>query len=148
MSTDGSEGHFYALFERVGTLAGQVTTLHQTLLTSLAAAQQRDAVNSERIEGLERRLNNMEGNLVTKDDFKIMTAATKDDLNTLSAEVGRLAKAMAEGRGKDRALSNVITQAATWGALVVALLALVGVRPNLEKVVPSSTGEQPPVVGQ
>ena len=124
MSTDNNEGHLYALFESVGNLKGQLNTVNQTLLASLAAAQQRDAANSERIEGFERRLNNMEVNLVTKDDLKV-----------LSAEVGLLAKAVSEGRGKDQALGGVITKGAAWAAVVIALLALAGVKPNFEEVI-------------
>lgn len=86
MTTDSNDGHLYALFERVGTLAGQVTTLHQTLLTNLAAAQQRDAASSERIEGLERRMSGLEQSLVTREDFKVLAGMVGD----MRAEVARL----------------------------------------------------------
>lgn len=134
MSTDNNEGHLYALFESVGNLRGQVDTVNQTLLASLAAAQQRDAANSERIEGFERRLNNMEVNLVTKDDLKV-----------LSAEVGLLAKAVSEGQGKDQALGGVVTKGAAWAAVAIALLTLAGVRPNLEEVIKQTHDPAPAI---
>lgn len=115
MSTEGNDGHLYALFERVGTLAGQVTTLHQTLLTNLAAAQQRDAASSERIEGLERRMSGLEQSLVTREDFKVLAGMVGD----MRAEVARL-------RGGGSALTGL----APWLAVVIALLALIGVGRN------------------
>ena len=144
MSTDNNEGHLYALFESVGNLKGQLDTVNQALLASLAAAQQRDAANSERIEGFERRLNNMEVNLVTKDDLKV-----------LSAEVGLLAKAVSEGQGKDRAMGRINSQAAAWaavvaglGSAVIALLALVNSGRNTREILHQERRTPPPPVIQ
>lgn len=115
MIAEVSENHLYALFERVGNLAGQFNTLHQTLLTSLSAAQQRDAASSERIEGLERRMNSLEQSLVTRSDFQGLT----DMVGDMRTEIARL-------RGGGLALAGL----APWLALIISLLALIGVGRN------------------
>lgn len=115
MIPEGNENHLYALFERVGNLAGQFNTLHQTLLTSLSAAQQRDAASSERIEGLERRMNSLEQSLVTRSDFQGLT----DMVGDMRTEIARL-------RGGGLALAGL----APWLALIISLLALIGVGRN------------------
>lgn len=115
MIPEASENHLYALFERVGNLAGQFNTLHQTLLTSLSAAQQRDAASSERIEGLERRMNSLEQSLVTRSDFQGLT----DMVGNMRTEIAKL-------RGGGLALAGL----APWLALIISLLALIGVGRN------------------
>ena len=115
--TDPNAANKGGLEYQVGMLAGQVSSI----LTSINLWQQGNQARDQRVETLERRLNTIEGNL-----------ATKDDLKPLSAELGRLATAVAEDRGKDRALGGISTQAAAWAAVamagvgaIIALLALV-----------------------
>ena len=114
---------------QVGMLAGQVNSI----LTSINLWQQGNQARDQRVETLERRLNAIEGNL-----------ATKDDLRPLSEEMGRLAAAVAEGRGKDRAIGGVITQGAAWAAAVIALLALINSGQNRREIMNQERRIAPP----
>jgi hypothetical protein len=118
---------------QVGMLAGQVSSI----LTSINLWQQGNQARDQRVETLERRLNTIEGQL-----------ATKDDLKGVSDELGRLATAVAEGRGKDRALGGASTQLATWAAVIVALLALVNSYRNTREILHQERRTPPPPVIQ
>lgn len=121
---------------QVGMLAGQVNSI----LTSINLWQQGNQARDQRVETLERRLNTIEGNL-----------ATKEDLKGVTAEVARLATAVAEDKGKDRALGRVNSQAASWaavaaglGSFVIALLALVNSGRNTREILHQERRTAPP----
>jgi len=115
---------------QVGVLAGQVSSI----LTSINLWQQGNQARDQRVETLERRLNTIEGSL-----------ATKDDLKPLMDEVSRLTSAVAESRGKDRALGGVSTQAAAWVAAIVAILALINSNRNTREMIQLERRTPPPV---
>lgn len=123
---------------QVGMLAGQVSSI----LTSINLWQQGNQARDQRVETLERRLNTIEGHLATKEDLK----GVLDKLEGLST-------AVAEGRGKDRALGGVSTQSAAWAAVVVgaasviiALLALVNSGRNTRELLRQERRTPPPPV--
>lgn len=125
---------------QVVMLAGQVNSI----LTSINLWQQGNQARDQRVETLERRLNTIEGSL-----------ATKDDLKALSAELARLATAVAEDKGKDRAMGRINSQAAAWaavvaglGSAVIALLALVNSGRNTREILHQERRTPPPPVIQ
>jgi len=117
----------------VGMLAGQVSSI----LTSINLWQQGNQARDQRVETLERRLNNIEGDL-----------ATKEDLKGVYERLEKLATAVAEGRGKDRALGGVSTQAAAWLAAIIALLALVNSGRNTREILHQERRVPPPPMVQ
>lgn len=118
---------------QVGMLAGQVNSI----LTSINLWQQGNQARDQRVETLERRLNSIEGDL-----------ATKEDLRGVYDRLEKLATAVAEGRGKDRALGGVSTQAAAWAAAVIALLALINSGRNTREILHQERRTPPPPVIQ
>lgn len=118
---------------QVGLLAGQVNSI----LTSINVWQQGNQARDQRVETLERRLNTIEGSL-----------ATKEDLRGVYDRLEKLATAVAEGRGKDRALGGVSTQAAAWAAAVIALLALINSGRNTREILHQERRTPPPPVIQ
>ena len=128
--TDPNAANKGGLEYQVGMLAGQVSSI----LTSINLWQQG---NHQRVETLERRLNNIEGDL-----------ATKEDLKGVYERLEKLATAVAEGRGKDRALGGVSTQAAAWLAAIIALLALVNSGRNTREILHQERRVPPPPMVQ
>ena len=118
---------------QVGMLAGQVSSI----LTSINLWQQGNQARDQRVETLERRLNSIEGDL-----------ATKADLAGITERLEKLATAVAEGRGKDRALGGLSTQAAAWAAAIIALLALVNSGRNTREILHQERRTPPPPVIQ
>ena len=118
---------------QVGMLAGQVSSI----LTSINLWQQGNQARDQRVETLERRLNTIEGDL-----------ATKADLAGITERLEKLATAVAEGRGKDRALGGLSTQAAAWAAAIIALLALVNSGRNTREILHQERRTPPPPVIQ
>lgn len=118
---------------QVGMLAGQVSSI----LTSINLWQQGNQARDQRVETLERRLNSIEGDL-----------ATKEDLRGVYDRLEKLATAVAEGRGKDRALGGVSTQAAAWAAAAIALLALINSGRNTREMLHQERRTPPPPVIQ
>jgi hypothetical protein len=103
------------IYERLGRLEG--------LMIGLQAGfgQHRDSVSlfMSRVERLEQRQVALEAHQVTRDDLK-----------RLEATVDRLANAEAAARGSRSFADGLATKIAPWGALLVALLALLGVGQN------------------
>ena len=118
---------------QVGMLAGQVSSI----LTSINLWQQGNQARDQRVETLERRLNSIEGDL-----------ATKADLTGIYERLEKLATAVAEGRGKDRALGGASTQLAAWAAAIIALLALVNSGRNTREILHQERRTPPPPVIQ
>ena len=129
-STTNAKG---GLEYQVGMLAGQVSSI----LTSINLWQQGNQARDQRVETLERRLNTIEGDL-----------ATKADLAGITERLEKLATAVAEGRGKDRALGGLSTQAAAWAAAIIALLALVNSGRNTREILHQERRTPPPPVIQ
>jgi hypothetical protein len=118
---------------QLGNLAGQVSSI----LTSINLWQQGNQARDQRVETLERRLNSIEGDL-----------ATKEDLKGVYERLEKLATAVAEGRGKDRALGGASTQLAAWAAAIIALLALVNSGRNTREILHQERRTPPPPVIQ
>ncbi len=114
--TAGEDGPIY---ERLGRLEG--------LLIGLQAAlgQHRDssAAFMSRVERLEQRQVQLEAHQVTREDLK-----------RLEETVDRLATAEATSRGSRSFADGLATKVAPWGALLVAILALMGAGQNRQAI--------------
>lgn len=110
--TAGEDGPIY---ERLGRLEGLLIGLQAGL------SQHRDSMTSfmSRVERLEQRQVQLEAHQVTREDLK-----------RLEETVDRLATAEATARGSRSFADGLATKLAPWGALLVAVLALVGVGQN------------------
>lgn len=110
--TAGEDGPIY---ERLGRLEGLLIGLQAGL------GQQRDSVAQflSRIERLEQRQVQLEAHQVTR-----------EDLRDLRDTVDRLVNAEATARGSRSFADGMATKLAPWGALLVAVLALLGVGQN------------------
>lgn len=126
--TAGEDGPIY---ERLGRLEGLLIGLQAGL------GQQRDSVAQflSRIERLEQRQVQLEAHQVTR-----------EDLRELRDTVDRLVNAEATARGSRSFADGMATKLAPWGALLVAVLALLGVGQNrkvLDHRLPAETHRTP-----
>jgi hypothetical protein len=114
--TAGEDGPIY---ERLGRLEGLLIGLQAGL------GQQRDSVAGfmSRVERLEQRQVQLEAHQVTREDLK-----------RLEETVDRLATAEATSRGSRSFADGLATKVAPWGALLVAILALMGAGQNRQAI--------------
>lgn len=116
------------LFLLVGNLTGKV----ESILQAMAIWQQGSAARDERVEALERRMSAMEGNLATKEDHQALSAR----LEALSAQ-------LAESRGSSKTLGSISAQGAAWAAVIIAMLALIGVGRNRSEIIRQEQRQAP-----
>jgi hypothetical protein len=106
-----------AIVDRLGKLEGLLVGLQ----SSITHSQTQWAGSQSRVERLEQRLVELETRQVTR-----------DDLRSLSEKVDALVAAEARAAGGVRVAGWSISNLAQWIALLVAILALVGVGANQE----------------
>lgn len=106
-----------AIVDRLGRLEGLLVGLQ----SSISQSQAQWAGSQARVERLEQRLVELESRQVTRDDLK-----------SLADKVDALVTADARKSGGVTAVSWSFTNLAPWLALIVAILALVGVGANRE----------------
>lgn len=106
-----------AIVDRLGRLEGLLVGLQ----SSISQSQAQWAGSQARVERLEQRLIELETRQVTR-----------DDLRELSSKVDELCAAEARQSGGVSLANWSVTTMAPWLAVVVALLALVGVGANRE----------------
>jgi len=114
-NTDGMDdqaGSLLQLVDRLGKLEGLIIGLQ----TSIGQSQQQTTAFMARVERLEARQVELERSMITK-----------DDISSLAAKVDALAANDARHEGTAVAASWSISNLAQWAAVVIALLALVGV---------------------
>lgn len=116
---DSDQGTTMAIVDRLGRLEGLLVGLQ----SSISQSQAQWAGGQARVERLEQRLVELETRQVTRDDLK-----------SLADKVEALITADARQAGSVNAVSWSVTNLAPWLALVVALLALVGVGANREAI--------------
>jgi ABC-type sugar transport system ATPase subunit len=109
---DDQAGSLLQLVDRLGKLEGLIIGLQ----TSIGQSQQQTTAFMARVERLEARQVELERSMITK-----------DDISSLAAKVDALATNDARHEGTAAAASWSISNLAQWAAVVIALLALVGV---------------------
>lgn len=107
------------IIDRLGRLEGLLVGLQN----SISQSQAQWAGSQARVERLEQRLVELESRQVTR-----------DDLRDLAAKVDELCAAEARQSGGVSLANWSVTTMAPWLAVVVALLALVGVGANREAI--------------
>lgn len=115
--SDPDQATTMAIVDRLGRLEGLLVGLQ----SSISQSQQQWAGSQARVERLEQRLVELESRQVTRDDLKEL-AAKVDELVTSDAR---------QSAGVGLA-GWTFTNLAPWLAVVVAVLALVGVGANRE----------------
>lgn len=108
-----------AIVDRLGKLEGLITGLQASIGQSHAST----AAFLSRIDRLEQRQVELERHMVTS-----------ADIAGLTAKVDQLVTSDASRRGSTALASWSVGTAASWGAVVIAMLALVGVGINREKI--------------
>ena len=117
---------YVTLVDRLGRLEGLLVGLQN----SIVQGQTQTSAFMARVERLEQRQVELESRQVTKDDLK-----------DLSTKVDNLIKAEASQRGGVSVASWSVSNFANWLAVVIAVLALIGVGVNRERLLEQS---QPP----
>lgn len=118
---------FVTLVDRLGRLEGLLVGLQNSIVQS----QGQTSAFMARVERLEQRLVELETRQVTKADLK-----------EISSKVDNLIQAEARQSGGVGVASWSVTNLANWLALIIAILALVGVGVNRERLleqVPTSS---------
>lgn len=113
-----SESNLLAIVDRLGRLEGLITGLQ----ASISQSQASTAAFLARIERLEQRQVELERNMVT---------AT--DIASLTSKVDQLITSDAKQQAGTSIASWSLGTAANWAAVIIALLALVGVGINREQ---------------
>ena len=116
---DSDSGTLLQLVDRLGKLEGLIIGLQ----TSIGQSQSQTSAFMARVERLESRQVELERNMITK-----------DDISSLVTKVDALATSDARQQGGSAVASWSVQQIASWGALIIALLALVGVGANREQI--------------
>jgi hypothetical protein len=116
---DPGEISLMTLVDRLAKLEGLLIGLQN----SIVQGQSQTSASMARVERLEQRLVELE-----------MRQVTKQDLAALTAKVDSLIAADATRRGGTAAATWTAGQLVTWVAVVVSLLALVGVGMNRERL--------------
>lgn len=114
---DTDQATTMAIVDRLGRLEGLLVGLQ----SSISQSQAQWAGSQARVERLEQRLVELETRQVTREDLK-----------ALSEKVDALRTAEARAAGGVKVAGWSIANLAPWLALVVAILALVGVGANRE----------------
>ena len=107
------------LVDRLGKLEGLIIGLQ----TTISQGQQQTTAFMSRVERLEARQVELERNMITK-----------DDISQLVAKVDQLTTSEARQQGGTAVVSWSAQTIATWAAALIALLALVGVGVNRERI--------------
>lgn len=115
--TEPDQSTTMAIVDRLGRLEGLLVGLQ----SSISQSQQQWAGSQARVERLEARLVELEARQVTR-----------DDLRELSAKVDELVASEARHSGGIGLAGWSLTNLAPWLAVLVAVLALVGVGANRE----------------
>lgn len=108
---------YVALVDRLGRLEGLLVGLQN----SIVQGQTQTSAFMARVERLEQRQVELETRQVTKDDLK-----------DLSTKVDNLIRAEANQRGGVSVASWSISNFSNWAAVIIAILALIGVGANKE----------------
>lgn len=108
-----------AIVDRLGRLEGLLVGLQ----SSISQSQAQWAGSQARVERLEQRLVELETRQVTRDDLK-----------SLADKVDALVTADARQAGSVTAFSWSFVNLVPWAALIVSVLALVGVGANREAI--------------
>jgi ABC-type sugar transport system ATPase subunit len=116
---DSDPGSILQLVDRLGKLEGLIIGLQ----TSIGQSQTQTTAFMARVERLESRQVELERNMITK-----------DDISSLVTKVDALATSDARQQGGSAVATWSVQQIASWGALIIALLALVGVGANRDRM--------------
>jgi hypothetical protein len=126
---ESDQGSILQLVDRLGKLEGLLIGLQ----TSIGQGQQQTTAFMQRVERLEARQVELERHMITK-----------DDISQLVAKVDRLATSDARQQGGTAVASWSAQTIGSWAAVIIALLALVGVGANRERL----NRQQPTPAGQ
>jgi ABC-type sugar transport system ATPase subunit len=116
---DSDTGSILQLVDRLGKLEGLIIGLQ----TSIGQSQTQTTAFMARVERLESRQVELERNMITK-----------DDISSLVTKVDALATSDARQQGGSAVATWSVQQIASLGALIIALLALVGVGANRDRI--------------
>lgn len=130
MGGDTDQATTMAIVDRLGRLEGLLVGLQ----SSISQSQAQWAGSQARVERLEQRLVELETRQVTR-----------DDLRSLAEKVDALITADARQSGGVSAVSWSFANLAPWLALIVAILALIGVGANREYILRQ---ERPPIMNK
>ena len=114
-----NESPMLAIVDRLGRLEGLITGLQ----ASISQGQASTAAFMARVERLEQRQVELERNMVTGADIK-----------SLTEKVDSLVTSEASRKGGTAVATWSVGQLVTWGALVIAILSLIGVGVNRESM--------------
>ena len=116
---DSDAGSLLQLVERLGKLEGLIIGLQ----TTISQGQQQTTAFMQRVERLEARQVVLERNMITR-----------EDIAQLAAKVDQLAASEARQQGGTAVASWSAQTIGAWAAVIIALLALVGVGVNRERI--------------
>jgi hypothetical protein len=114
-----SDSPMLAIVDRLGRLEGLITGLQNIISQNQAST----TAFMTRVESLEKRQVELERNMVTADHIK-----------GLSDKVDSLIVSDANRKGGTETAKWSVSQIVSWGALLVAILSLVGVGFNAERL--------------
>lgn len=106
------DGSMIALVDRLGKLEGMIMGLQ----ASISQSQTSTTAFMSRVERLEQRQVDLERNMVTT-----------TDIAALSEKVDSLVASDAVRKGGTAVVTWSVSQIAAWGAMVIAILSLIGV---------------------
>lgn len=118
---------FVTLVDRLGRLEGLLVGLQN----SIVQGQSQTAAFMARVERLEQRQVELESRQVTKEDLK-----------DLSTKVDNLIRAEAAQRGGVGVARWSVTSLASWLAVILAAMALIGVGVNRDRILEQSPPRQ------
>lgn len=116
---DSDAGSLLQLVDRLGKLEGLIIGLQ----TTIGQGQQQTTAFMQRVERLEARQVVLERNMITR-----------EDIAQLAAKVDQLAASEARQQGGTAVASWSAQTIGAWAAVIIALLALVGVGVNRERI--------------
>lgn len=116
---DSDAGSLLQLVDRLGKLEGLIIGLQ----TTISQGQQQTTAFMQRVERLEARQVVLERNMITR-----------EDIAQLAAKVDQLATSEARQQGGTAVASWSAQTIGAWAAVIIALLALVGVGVNRERI--------------
>lgn len=116
---DSDAGSLLQLVDRLGKLEGLIIGLQ----TSIGQSQAQTTAFMGRVERLEARQVELERNMITK-----------DDISQLVAKVDQLTASDARQQGGTAVAKWSTQTVSSWAAVIIALLALVGVGVQRERI--------------
>lgn len=116
---ENDPGSLLQLVDRLGKLEGLIIGLQ----TSIGQSQAQTTAFMGRVERLEARQVELERNMITK-----------DDISQLVSKVDQLATSDARQQGGTDVAKWSAQTVSSWAAVIIALLALVGVGVNRERI--------------